>query len=261
MRVYPSRATPARRDQLAWKIAEVAADPVTVDRDVAEMVINRIIDDAAVAVAAVNRDPVAHARAQALAHPRDSGATVIGLPSGRRYEAEWAGWANNVAVRELDFHDSLMATDYSHPGDTIPPLIAVAQQCGRSGEDLVRAIAAAYEIQVDLVKAIDGKSKGAVYLYQKKLERTRKTHIESEAKTLGGRILKDIEAYCDGLKNSEINLYKFDDEEKCLILNASCLVKKEDIGALGAALSRINAGDIKVVFTGPWSPYSFVSEG
>lgn len=113
----------------------------------------------------------------------------------------------------------------------------------------------------ELVKAIDGKSKGAVYLYQKKLERTRKTHIESEAKTLGGRILKDIEAYCDGLKNSEINLYKFDDEEKCLILNASCLVKKEDIGALGAALSRINAGDIKVVFTGPWSPYSFVSEG
>ncbi len=155
VRVYPSRATPARRDQLAWKIAEVAADPVAVDHDVAEMVINRIIDDAAVAIAAVNRDPVAHARAQALAHPRDGGATVFGLPSGRRFEAEWAGWANSVAVRELDFHDSLMATDYSHPGDTIPPLIAVAQQCGRSGSDLVRAVAAAYEIQVDLVKAID----------------------------------------------------------------------------------------------------------
>jgi 2-methylcitrate dehydratase len=155
VRVYPSRATPARGDQLAWKIAEVAADPVAVDHDVAEMVINRIIDDAAVAIAAVNRAPVAHARAQALAHPREGGATVFGLPSGRRFEAEWAGWANSVAVRELDFHDSLMATDYSHPGDTIPPLIAVAQQCGRSGADLVRAIAAAYEIQVDLVKAID----------------------------------------------------------------------------------------------------------
>jgi 2-methylcitrate dehydratase len=154
VRVYPSKAT------LAWKIAEVAADPVSLDQDVAEMVINRVIDDAAVAMAAINRDPVAHARAQALAHPRINGATVLGLPACRRFEAEWAGWANNVAVRELDFNDSLMAADYSHPGDTIPPLIAVAQQCGRSGIDLVRAIATAYEIQVDLVKAIDLHSHG-----------------------------------------------------------------------------------------------------
>jgi 2-methylcitrate dehydratase len=160
VRVYPSKATPTKRDQLAWKIAEVAADPVSVDHDVAEMVINRIIDDTAVAMAAINRDPVAHARAQALAHPRIEGATVLGLPSSRRFDAEWAGWANNVAVRELDFNDSLMAADYSHPGDTIPPLIAVAQQCGRSGTDLVRAIATAYEIQVDLVKAIDLHSHG-----------------------------------------------------------------------------------------------------
>ena len=37
----PQRREPAREDQLAWKIAEVAADPVEVDADVAEMVINR----------------------------------------------------------------------------------------------------------------------------------------------------------------------------------------------------------------------------
>ena len=160
VRVYPSKATPGRTDQLAWKIAEVSADPVAVDQDVAEMVINRIIDNAAVAIAAINRNPVAHARAQALAHPRPNGATVIGLSSRRRFEAEWAGWANSVAVRELDFHDTLMAADYSHPGDTIPPLIAVAQQCGRSGAELIRAIATAYEIQVDLVKAIDLHSHG-----------------------------------------------------------------------------------------------------
>lgn len=160
VRVYPSSATPARADQLAWKIAEVASDPVAIDPDVAEMVINRVIDDMAVAIAAVNRDPVARARAQALAHPRPGGATLIGLPPRERFEAEWAGWANGVAVRELDFHDALMAADYSHPGDTIPPLLAVAQQCGRSGADLVRAIATAYEIQVDLVKAIDLHSHG-----------------------------------------------------------------------------------------------------
>jgi 2-methylcitrate dehydratase len=118
------------------------------------MVINRIIDNAAVAMAAINRAPVANARSQALAHPRESGATVFGIPSNQRFEAEWAAWANGTAVRELDMHDTFLAADYSHPGDNIPPLIAVAQQCNRSGADLLRGIVAAYEIQIDLVKGI-----------------------------------------------------------------------------------------------------------
>ena len=118
------------------------------------MVVNRIIDDAGVALAAINRAPVANARSQALAHPRDGGATLFGIPSRQRFEAEWAAWANGVAVRELDMHDTFLAADYSHPGDTIPPLVAVAQQCGRSGQDLLRAIAVAYEVQVDLVRGI-----------------------------------------------------------------------------------------------------------
>ncbi|PPR57201.1 MAG: 2-methylcitrate dehydratase, partial [Alphaproteobacteria bacterium MarineAlpha4_Bin2] len=43
---------------------------------------------------------------------------------------------------------------YSHPGDNIPPLLAVAQQTGRSGSDLAHGIATAYEIQINLVKAV-----------------------------------------------------------------------------------------------------------
>jgi 2-methylcitrate dehydratase len=67
---------------------------------------------------------------------------------------EWAAWANGVAVRELDFHDTFLAADYSHPGDNIPPILAVAQAKGLDGAALVRGIAAGYEIQVDLVKSI-----------------------------------------------------------------------------------------------------------
>jgi 2-methylcitrate dehydratase len=51
-------------------------------------------------------------------------------------------------------HDTFLAADYSHPADNIPPLLAVAQQCGSSGADLVRALSVAYEIQIDLVRAI-----------------------------------------------------------------------------------------------------------
>ena len=57
-----------------------------------------------------------------------------------------------MAVRELDLHDTFLAADYSHPGDNIPPMLAVAQHCGLTGADLVRGLATGYEIQVDLVK-------------------------------------------------------------------------------------------------------------
>ncbi|MEE6137382.1 2-methylcitrate dehydratase PrpD [Mycobacterium sp. 050128] len=141
-----------RREHLAFKIAEVAADPVAVAPETAEMVRNRIIDNAAVSAASVIRRPVTTARAQALAHPVQRGARVFGVPGS--YSTEWAAWANGVAVRELDFHDTFLAADYSHPGDNIPPLVAVAQQLDVRGADLIRGLATAYEIQIDLVKGI-----------------------------------------------------------------------------------------------------------
>src|SRR5690554_2724054 len=116
------------------------------------MVINRVIDNASVAVASLSREPVVAARAQALAHPYQPGATVFGVDG--RVSPEWAAWANGVAVRELDYHDTFLAADYSHPGDNIPPILAVAQHLGRSGADLLRGLVTGYEIQVNLVKAI-----------------------------------------------------------------------------------------------------------
>jgi 2-methylcitrate dehydratase len=144
-----------RERELAWRLAEVACDPVPVEPEAAEMAINRLLDDVAVAVAALDRDPPSAARAQALAHRRRGGATLLGLGPEIRVAAEWAAWANGTAVRELDFHDTFLAADFAHPGDNIPPLLAVAQQCRRSGADLVRAIVTAYEVQVALTRAID----------------------------------------------------------------------------------------------------------
>ncbi|WP_433703604.1 2-methylcitrate dehydratase PrpD [Prescottella equi] len=141
-----------KHEHLAWKIAEVATDPVEVPADTTEMIVNRIIDNAAVAAASVTRRPVANARAQALAHPYAPGSTVFGV--GGTFSPEWAAWANGVAVRELDFHDTFLAAEYSHPGDNIPSILAVAQHTGRGGTDLIRGLATGYEIQVDLVRSI-----------------------------------------------------------------------------------------------------------
>jgi len=155
VRVHRSEENLAHEDQLAWKMAQVAVDPVEVEPEVAEMVINRVIDNAAVAVASLTRAPIVSARAQALGHPAPAGGTgssVFGLEA--RTSPEWAAWANGVAVRELDYHDTFLAADYSHPGDNIPPLLAVAEHTGRTGAELLRGIATGYELQVDLVRAI-----------------------------------------------------------------------------------------------------------
>ena len=55
-------------EHLAYKIAQVAADPVAVAPETEAMVINRIIDNAAVSAASVVRRPVTTARQQALTH-------------------------------------------------------------------------------------------------------------------------------------------------------------------------------------------------
>ena len=154
VRVHKSSDKLKKKDQLAWKIAEIASDKAPLNEDAVDMVINRIIDNASVAIASFQRQPVVSAREMALAHPKENGATVFGISSDKKFHCEWAAWANGTAVRELDFHDTFLAADYSHPGDNIPPILSVAQQKNLSGIDLIRGIITGYEIQVNLVKGI-----------------------------------------------------------------------------------------------------------
>ena len=126
VKVHPSKSNLKKEDQLAWKIAEIASDKAKIDKRAIDMVINRIIDNASVAIASLNRKPVISSREMALKHYRKNGATLFGISSKLKFDCEWAAWSNSTAVRELDFHDTFLAADYSHPGDNIPPLISVA---------------------------------------------------------------------------------------------------------------------------------------
>ena len=154
VKVYPSKAKLKKKDQLAWKIAEIASDKAKINHEAEEMVINRIIDNASVAIASFNRKPVVSARQMALAHPKKNGANLFGLSPNIKVDCEWAAWANGTAVRELDYHDTFLAADYSHPGDNIPAILAVAQQKRCSGIELIKGILTGYEVQVNLVKGI-----------------------------------------------------------------------------------------------------------
>ena len=154
VRVWSSKKNLPKKKQLAWKIAEIANDNSKLNKDAIEMAINRIIDNTSVAIASLNRKPVISAREMALKHPRKNGANLFGVNSKLKFDCEWAAWSNGTAVRELDFHDTFLAADYSHPGDNISPLLAVAQQNKKGGLDLLRGIITAYEVQVNLVKGI-----------------------------------------------------------------------------------------------------------
>ncbi len=154
VKVHPSKANLKKKYQLAWKIAEIASDKAKLNVEAVDMVINRIIDNASVAIASFNRKPVASAREMALAHQRKNGSNIFGLSDKIKVDCEWAAWANGTAVRELDYHDTFLAADYSHPGDNIPAILAVAQQKKCNGIDLIKGILTGYEVQVNLVKGI-----------------------------------------------------------------------------------------------------------
>ena len=76
VKVYPSKVHLPKKKQLAWKIAEIASDNAKLNNDSIEMVINRIIDNASVAIASLNRGPVISSREMALKHHRKNGATL-----------------------------------------------------------------------------------------------------------------------------------------------------------------------------------------
>ena len=154
VKTHPSSALLKKEDQLAWKIAEIAADKFRPSAETIEMVINRIIDNASVAIASLIRKPVISARNMALAHTKKNGATLFGVDPKIKVHCEWAAWANGTAVRELDYHDTFLAADYSHPGDNIPAILAVAQQKKIDGINLIKGILTGYEVQVNLVKGI-----------------------------------------------------------------------------------------------------------
>ena len=99
VKVYPSNVKLEKQNQLAWNLAKVASDEAPLNDSATEMVINRLIDNASVAIASLNRKPVITARQMAMKHPRKNGASIFGLSSKKKFNCEWSAWANGTAVR------------------------------------------------------------------------------------------------------------------------------------------------------------------
>lgn len=110
----------------------------------------RFIDSLATAVGAMDADANAIARRCALRVQGQPGASLLG---GGHSSVEWATFVNGLLIRYLDYNDTYLSLEPAHPSDNLAPVMAVGEQVGATGKDLITAAVLAYEIQCRLCDA------------------------------------------------------------------------------------------------------------
>jgi 2-methylcitrate dehydratase len=130
------------------RLAELACE----ERDLPSEVVwegqRRVLDTLACMIGGAGEPAVRQVRAGALAMQGAPEATIVG--STERTSADKAALANCAALRELDYMDGHYGPYPAHASFNIPPILAVAEQIGSRGRDVLRAIALAYEVQIRL---------------------------------------------------------------------------------------------------------------
>jgi 2-methylcitrate dehydratase len=109
----------------------------------------RVLDSLGCALAATgDRPPTAYVRSLL---GDLGGAPTCTLIGGARAPADRAAFHNTALVRYLDFNDAYLAPgETCHPSDNLAPVLAAAQAAGASGETLLAALAASYQVQCRL---------------------------------------------------------------------------------------------------------------
>ena len=112
----------------------------------------RILDTIGAALAAFDVPPARIARAVAPAVAGGPRARIFGTLAAT--SPEMAAFANGAMLRYLDINDTHRTVDGAHPSDNLGGLLAVAEATGRSGRDLILALAISYELQCGFVDAV-----------------------------------------------------------------------------------------------------------
>lgn len=155
----PPEAAPATREQpLADRLSAYAHSLRFDDLDAAtiERVKTHVVDTIGCAIGALDERPVRICREISAAV--GGAATVIGTT--RKTTAELATFANTAAGRYLDFNDSYVGRFAVHPSDNIAACLAIAETERASAQELITALAIAYEVNCRLVDALDISTRG-----------------------------------------------------------------------------------------------------
>ncbi len=121
----------------------------------------RFIDSLGTSLGAYKGTPATITRKTALNIPKSKsghGAVVVGTK--HRTSPDIAAFANGAHIRYLDFNDTYLSKEPAHPSDNIAATLAVAQDAGKSGKDLILATVIAYEIQCTMCDAASLRAQG-----------------------------------------------------------------------------------------------------
>jgi len=118
----------------------------------------RILDTIGCAIGGLDGEPVRRVRDQV---DDFGGAERCTLIAGGRTAPDRAAFSNGALVRYLDFNDSYLAQgETCHPSDNFGAVLAAAEYAGRSGSELLAALAIAYQVQCRLSDIAPVRAKG-----------------------------------------------------------------------------------------------------
>ena len=106
----------------------------------------------------------------------------------------------------------------------------------------------------ELQAQIAGKSKGAAYFVQQKIERALREALTARAEEDYRSCFRQITALFPDVCVNDLKKVP----ERQMILNLSVLAPSERVAELGTLLAGLQSEGVEVRFTGPWPPYSFV---
>lgn len=108
----------------------------------------RLLDALGCAIGAFEGEPIRLIRAQIEDFGGSGRCTLIG---GGRTAPDRAAFHNSALIRYLDFNDSYLSKrETCHPSDNLGAVLAAAEYAGRSGRELLAALAVAYQVQCRL---------------------------------------------------------------------------------------------------------------
>src|SRR6202047_2435599 len=145
---------------LAHQLADYACSVRFEDlsKETVHEVRRRMVDSIGCAIGAWNEEPCKIARSVASEFSAKNGATIIG--TAYQVPPDWAAFATGCCIRYFDYNDTYLSKEPAHPSDNISAALAVAENVGANGHELIAAIALAYEVQCRLCDAASIRARG-----------------------------------------------------------------------------------------------------
>ncbi len=151
-----------KADELAAFVARATWDDLSPDAVDALKI--HVLDSLGCAIGAQGAEPITSIREHLAEFGGRGLATLIG---GGRTAPDRAAFWNSALVRYLDFNDGYLASgETCHPSDNLGAVLAASEYAGRSGKDLLLALAVAYQVQCRLSDVAPVRARGFDHVTQ-----------------------------------------------------------------------------------------------